>query len=193
MTKIVNDSKETLSYTVLSPGLLIIHANAQHLWSLYFTHANKAQGSTNNGNTQMTGKSDCKYCFQHVLSQAISKCSLFLLINILHPSEILGEVFGSKPGLICIPCSLCSPRAGRSSRQEMKGPGLWTRGSVSAASPDQSLQGNAVKTAFPQVPHSSQTVMAKANYQCGGFSCLPQEEKRFSGPVVSRTKRIYRS
>lgn len=122
VTKIVNDSKETLSNTVLSPGLLIIHANAQHWRSLYFTHANRAQGSMNNGNTQMTGKSDCKYCFQHVLSQAISKCLLLLLINILHPSEILGEVTGSKPGLICIPCSLCSPRTGRSNRQEMKRP-----------------------------------------------------------------------
>lgn len=63
---------------MLSPGLLIIHANAQHLWNLYFTHANKAQGSMNNGNPQMTGKSDCKYCFQQVLSQGISKCLLLL-------------------------------------------------------------------------------------------------------------------
>lgn len=82
VTKIVNDSKETLSHTVLSPGLLIIHANAQHLWSLYFTHANKAQRSMNNGSTQMTGKSDCKYCFQHVLSKQFPNArSSFSLIS----------------------------------------------------------------------------------------------------------------
>lgn len=143
---------------MLPPGLLIIHANAQHLWNLNFTHANKAQGSMNNGNPQMTGESDwiVSTVFNMCSPEESPNASSSFSLNILHPSEILGEVIGSKPGLICIPCSLCSPRTGRSNRQEMKRPRSVDGGTVSAASSDQSLRGNVVKTAFPQVPHISQ-------------------------------------
>lgn len=137
-----------------------------------------------------------------ILSTVLNKCSLeeppsarsSSSLTILHPSEILGEVIGSKPGLICILCSLCSPRTGRSNRQEMKRPRSADQRHCICSQPWPKPPRQCCENCLPSSPpHLSKTVMAKANYHCGGFSYLPQEEKRLSGPVISSTKRIYRS